>query len=92
MVQTILSVMLTVEKPFSDIPPVYLAILMTTMLSSQDKLRKLKQLLEEKFAKQIFANISEFSPLQQQRVVDFLGAYISQSSGKELQRSEPFLL
>lgn len=42
-VQTVLSCLLSTNAPFSELPPVYLAILMTTMLSTQDKLRKLKQ-------------------------------------------------
>lgn len=53
---TISSLLLTYEKPFSDITPLYLAILLTTMLniSRDDKLNKLKKIFEEKFAKTVF--------------------------------------
>ena len=91
-VQTVLSVLLSTSAPFSELPPVYLAILMTTMVNTQDKLRKLKQQMESEFSAQIFTKLSELSPRQISRVVDFLGAYISQIAGKELSRAEPFLL
>jgi hypothetical protein len=40
----------------------------------------------------VFANFEKFNTLQQERIVTFLGSYISQSSGATLGRSEQFLL
>jgi hypothetical protein len=40
----------------------------------------------------VFANFEKFNTLQQERIVAFLGSYISQSSGTTLGRSEQFLL
>lgn len=73
----------------------YLAIMLNTMLNAardHDKFKKLKQHIEEKFSKNVFARIQDFSQIQKERIIDFLGAYISQLSGKELGQAEPFLL
>ena len=61
--QTIFGVLLTHEKPFADVTPLYLAILLNTMLSvsRDDKLNKLKKHVEDKFAKSIFLKIGEFT-------------------------------
>jgi len=40
----------------------------------------------------VFAHFEKFSFLQQERIVNFLGCYISQSSASNLGRSEQFLL
>ena len=62
--QTLFSVVLTYEKPFDDISPTFLAIMLTTMLNvsrDHEKLKKLKQKIEEKFSKTVFAKIHDFT-------------------------------
>ena len=88
------SLLLTHERPYSE-PPIFYAVLLSSMINSsrdQESLKKLKTLAEEKFSKCVFANYNTFTTLQQQRVVDFLGVYLSQSAGRDLGLSEPFLL
>lgn len=92
---TIFSLVVTHEKPFSDLTPLYFAVMLNTMVNmsrDHDKLKKLKHHIEDKFSKSVFAKIADFSPIQRERIVDFLGAYLSQSSGKDLGQAEPFLL
>lgn len=48
--------------------------------------------MEERFSRLVFSNFEKFNFLQQERIVTFLGSYISQSSGKDLGQSEQFLL
>jgi|APCry1669190731_1035312.scaffolds.fasta_scaffold206255_1 hypothetical protein len=57
-----------------------------------EKLKKLKSQVEEKFSRLVFANFEKFNFTQQERIVTFLGSYISQSSGKDLGLAEQFLL
>lgn len=62
--QTIFSLIVTNEKPFSDLTPLYYAVLLNTIVSmsrDHEKLKKLKQNVEEKFSKTIFSNIADFS-------------------------------
>ena len=92
---TMFALVLTHEKPFSDLTPLYFAILLNTMVSlsgANDKLKKLKHQIEEKFTTQVFAKIANFSKLQKERVVEFLGAFISQSCGRDLAKAENFLI
>lgn len=93
--QTIFSLVINHEKPFNDLPPLYFAVMLNTMVNmsrDHDKLRKLKHHIEDKFSKLVFSKISEFSDIQRERVVDFLGAYLSQCAGRDLGQAEPFLL
>lgn len=59
------SLLLTYEKPFNDITPLYLAILLNTIVNvsrdNNDKLKKLRANIEEKFAKHVFAKVDGFS-------------------------------
>ena len=55
---------MTNEKPFSDLTPLYYAVLLNTIVSmsrDHEKLKKLKYNVEEKFSKTIFSNIADFS-------------------------------
>lgn len=91
----VFGLVLTHEKPFSDLSPLYFAILLNSLINlsgSHDKLRKLKQQMEEKFTIEVFAKIGDFSKLQRERVVEFLGAFISQSCGRDLGQAENFLI
>ena len=84
---TIFGLVLTHEKPFSDLTPLYFAILLNSLINlsgANDKMRKLKHQMEEKFTTEVFAKIGDFSKLQRERVVEFLGAFISQSAGRDL--------
>jgi len=58
----------------------------------QDRLRKMKSQVEDCFTKFIFANISAFSRAQRDRIAEFLGSYIAQSSGRDIGSAESFLL
>ncbi len=95
LLQSIFSLLLTHEKPFKDLPPIFYAILLNNVVNlsqESEKLKKLKQQVEEKFSRLVFNNYEKFNFLQQERIVIFLGSYISQSSGSTLGRSEQFLL
>jgi len=72
--------LLTNEKPFKDLPALYYAVLLNKLVSlsqEHDKLKKLKQQVEEKFSRLVFANYEKFNYLQQERIIAFLGSYIS---------------
>lgn len=86
---------MTLDKPFADLTPLYLAVFLNTVCSTArdvDKLKKLKVKAEDKFTRLVFQNCQHFSKLQIARIVDFLGAYISQSAGRDLSQAEPFLI
>ena len=92
---TVFSLVVTTDKPFNDITPLYLAVFLNTVCNTArdlDKLKKLKLKAEDKFTKLVFQNCSHFTKLQITRIVDFLGAYISQSAGRDLSQAEPFLI
>lgn len=92
---TIFSLVVTTDKPFTDITPLYLAVFLNTVCNTArdvDKLKKLKLKAEDKFTKLVFQNSQHFTKIQILRIVDFLGAYISQSAGRDLSQAEPFLI
>ena len=75
----IFSLLLSHERPFTE-PPLFFAVLLNQMVNSSreiESLKKLKSFAEDKFSKQVFAHFNSFTFLQQERIIAFLGAYLS---------------
>lgn len=75
----LLSLLLSHERPFTE-PPLFFAVLLNQMVNSSreiESLKKLKSFAEEKFSKYVFAHFNNFTYLQQERIIAFLGTYLS---------------
>lgn len=61
LIQSLMGLMLTHQKPFADLVPMHLAMLLNTLVQmgrDQERLRKMKSQVEDCFTKFVFANIS----------------------------------
>jgi len=67
LLQSIFSLLLTYDKQFKDLPPLYFAMLLNSLVNlsqESEKVKRLKQQVEEKFSRQVFANFDKFNNLQ----------------------------
>jgi hypothetical protein len=66
LIATVLGLLLTTQKPFNEVTPIHLAILLNSLVSMGrdiDRLKKMKSRFEDMFIKAVFVNVGKLTRL-----------------------------